>query len=81
MDTIANRNEIENVKHTYDLQYLRHTAMRQAIEGKIPAPKALFWLLLNHPYSPRICGMYYSSLYPTRKEADFQNYLEPVCKI
>ena len=36
---------------------------------------ALFWLMMNNPWRVRIWAMYYGMLYPTRKPADFKDYL------
>jgi pimeloyl-ACP methyl ester carboxylesterase len=40
-----------------------------------PVMKAMFWLMMNNPWRVRTWGMYYRTLYPTRKPADFQDYL------
>jgi pimeloyl-ACP methyl ester carboxylesterase len=32
--------------------------------------------MMNNPWRVRLWGMYYGSLYPTRKPADFQDYLD-----
>ncbi len=45
-----------------------------------PIMKAMFWLLMNNPWRVRTWGMYYKSLYPTRKPADFQDYLAKLMK-
>ncbi len=41
-----------------------------------PIMQALFWLLINTPWRVRMWGMYYGSIYPTRKPADLQDYLK-----
>jgi pimeloyl-ACP methyl ester carboxylesterase len=43
--------------------------------GVNPFMKAIFWLMLNNPWRVRTWGMYYNSFYPTRKPADFSEYL------
>jgi pimeloyl-ACP methyl ester carboxylesterase len=43
--------------------------------GVNPFMKAIFWLMLNNPWRVRTWGMYYNSFYPTRKPADFAEYL------
>ncbi len=40
-----------------------------------PVMKALFWLMMNNPWRVRTWGMYYGSLYPTRKPPDYKDYL------
>jgi pimeloyl-ACP methyl ester carboxylesterase len=40
-----------------------------------PFMKGLFWLMMNNPWRVRTWAMYYPALYPTRKPADFQEYL------
>jgi pimeloyl-ACP methyl ester carboxylesterase len=48
-----------------------------AREPKIsPFKKALFWLMLNHPWRVQTWRMFYRSLYPTRKPVDFEAYLD-----
>jgi pimeloyl-ACP methyl ester carboxylesterase len=37
--------------------------------------QAVFWLMMNNPWRVRTWGMYYGSLYPTRKPDDFPAYL------
>ena len=37
---------------------------------------ALLWLMLNNPWRVRTWGMYYGTLYPTLKPADFQDYMK-----
>ena len=41
-----------------------------------PIMQALLWLMLNNPWRVRTWGMYYSTLYPTHKPADFQDYMK-----
>lgn len=41
-----------------------------------PVMQVLFWLMLNNPWRVRTWGMYYGTLYPTRKPADFQDYIK-----
>ncbi len=41
-----------------------------------PIMKALFWLMMNNPWRVRTWGMYYGSLYPTRKPPDFKDYVK-----
>jgi pimeloyl-ACP methyl ester carboxylesterase len=41
-----------------------------------PVMKALFWLMVNNPWRVRTWAMYYRSLYPTHKPADFKDYLD-----
>lgn len=40
-----------------------------------PVMQALFWVMMNNPWRVRTWGMYYRSLYPTRKPADFPDYV------
>lgn len=40
-----------------------------------PLMKAVFWLMMNNPWRVQTWGMYYPSLYPTRKPADFGAYM------
>jgi pimeloyl-ACP methyl ester carboxylesterase len=40
-----------------------------------PIMKALFWLMMNNPWRVRTWAMYYGTLYPTHKPADFKDYL------
>jgi pimeloyl-ACP methyl ester carboxylesterase len=40
-----------------------------------PVMSALFRLMMNSPWRVRAWSMYYPSLYPTRKPADFKDYL------
>ena len=40
-----------------------------------PLMQAAFWLILNNPWRVRTWGMYYGSLYPTRKPEDYPAYL------
>ncbi len=45
-------------------------------EAKLnPFMKAAAWLMMNNPWRVRTWGMYYGTLYPTRKPADFKDYL------
>lgn len=47
-----------------------------AYEVKInPIMQAIFWLMMHNPWSVRVWTSYYSTLYPTRKPADFKEYL------
>lgn len=41
-----------------------------------PMTLALFWLMLNNPWRVRFWAMYYARLFPTRKPADFADYLK-----
>jgi pimeloyl-ACP methyl ester carboxylesterase len=41
-----------------------------------PIMQALLWLMLNNPWRVRTWGMYYGTLYPTYKPADFQDYMK-----
>jgi pimeloyl-ACP methyl ester carboxylesterase len=41
-----------------------------------PVMKALFWLIMNNPWRVRTWGMYYNSLYPTRKLAARWHWLK-----
>jgi pimeloyl-ACP methyl ester carboxylesterase len=45
-----------------------------------PVMQALFWLMMNNPWRVRTWGMYYSSLYPTRKPDDFEDYVKGLKK-
>jgi pimeloyl-ACP methyl ester carboxylesterase len=45
-------------------------------EAKLnPLMKAGAWLVMNNPWRVRTWGMYYGTLYPTRKPADFKDYM------
>lgn len=47
-----------------------------ASEAKInPIMKVLFWLMMSNPWRVRTWAMYYGTLYPTNKPADFKGYL------
>jgi pimeloyl-ACP methyl ester carboxylesterase len=39
-----------------------------------PLVQAVFWLMMNNPWRVRTWGMYYDSLYPTRKPGDHPAY-------
>jgi pimeloyl-ACP methyl ester carboxylesterase len=41
-----------------------------------PVMNALFWLMMHNPWRVQMWGKYYGTLYPTRKPADFQDYLK-----
>ena len=41
-----------------------------------PFMRALTWFMLNNPWRAQTWRMYYSSLYPTHKPADFESYLD-----
>jgi pimeloyl-ACP methyl ester carboxylesterase len=45
-----------------------------------PVMKALFWLMVNNPWRVRTWAMYYRSLYPTHKPADFKDYLDQLAE-
>jgi pimeloyl-ACP methyl ester carboxylesterase len=40
-----------------------------------PLMKTAFWLMMNNPWRVRTWIMFYRSLYPTQKPADFEKYL------
>jgi pimeloyl-ACP methyl ester carboxylesterase len=40
-----------------------------------PFMNALFWLMMHNPWRVQTWAMYYGSLYPSHKPADFQDYL------
>jgi pimeloyl-ACP methyl ester carboxylesterase len=40
-----------------------------------PIMNALLWLILHNPWRVRMWSMYYGTLYPTQKPADFKDYL------
>lgn len=40
-----------------------------------PIMNALLWFMLNNPWRVRMWAMYYGTLYPTQKPADFKDYL------
>lgn len=40
-----------------------------------PIMKALMWLVMNNPWRVQAWRMVYNSMYPTRKPADFEDYL------
>jgi pimeloyl-ACP methyl ester carboxylesterase len=45
-------------------------------EAKInPIMQALVWLMMNNPWRVRTWAMYYGTLYPTHKPADFKDYM------
>lgn len=41
-----------------------------------PVMNALVWFMLNNPWRARTWVMYYRTIYPTRKPADFEEYLK-----
>jgi pimeloyl-ACP methyl ester carboxylesterase len=41
-----------------------------------PITQALFWLMMNNPWRVRTWVMYYGTLFPSHKPADFQEYLK-----
>jgi pimeloyl-ACP methyl ester carboxylesterase len=41
-----------------------------------PLMKPVLWLMMNNPWRVRTWGMFYRSLYPTRKPYDFDAYLD-----
>lgn len=41
-----------------------------------PIMNALFWLMMHNPWRVRAWAMYYGTIYPTRKPADFQDYIK-----
>jgi pimeloyl-ACP methyl ester carboxylesterase len=41
-----------------------------------PIMNALFWLMMHNPWRVQTWARYYRSLYPTKKPADFQQYLD-----
>lgn len=41
-----------------------------------PVMRTLFWLMMNNPWRVRTWGMYYGTLYPTRKPNDYRKYLQ-----
>ena len=41
-----------------------------------PLMQALLWIMLNNPWKVQTWLMYYRSLYPSHKPADFQDYLQ-----
>jgi len=45
-----------------------------------PIMKSLFWLMMNNPWRVQTWGMYYGSLYPTRKPPDLADYLKELKK-
>lgn len=45
-----------------------------------PVMSALFWIMLHNPWRVRTWMAYYSSLYPSRKPADFQHYLQQLAE-
>ena len=40
-----------------------------------PIMNALLWLMLHNPWRVHMWAMYYGTLYPTQKPADFRDYL------
>jgi pimeloyl-ACP methyl ester carboxylesterase len=40
-----------------------------------PIMNAVLWLMLHNPWRVRVWAMYYGTLYPTEKPADFEDYL------
>jgi pimeloyl-ACP methyl ester carboxylesterase len=40
-----------------------------------PIMNALLWFMLHNPWRVRLWAMYYGTLYPTQKPADFRDYL------
>lgn len=45
-----------------------------------PIMRALFWLMVSNPWRVRTWAMYYGTLYPTRKPADFTDYVSRLTK-
>jgi pimeloyl-ACP methyl ester carboxylesterase len=43
-----------------------------------PLMNALFWIVLHNPWRVRTWAMYYKTLYPSDKPADFSDYLYPL---
>jgi pimeloyl-ACP methyl ester carboxylesterase len=41
-----------------------------------PLMKAFIWFMLNNPWRAQTWRMFYRTLYPTRKPADFESYLD-----
>jgi hypothetical protein len=41
-----------------------------------PLMKTLFWLMMNNSWQVQAWRMFYRTLYPTRKPADFEDYLD-----
>ena len=41
-----------------------------------PIMLALFWVMMNNPWRVRTWAMYYGTLFPSHKPADFQEYLK-----
>lgn len=41
-----------------------------------PLMQAAFWLMMNNPWRVQAWRMFYKTLYPTRKPADFEQYLD-----
>ncbi|OGO38196.1 MAG: hypothetical protein A2W35_08760 [Chloroflexi bacterium RBG_16_57_11] len=41
-----------------------------------PVMKAMIWFMLNNPWRVRTWIMYYRTIYPARKPADFEDYLK-----
>jgi pimeloyl-ACP methyl ester carboxylesterase len=45
-----------------------------------PVMNAMIWLMFNNPWRARTWIMYYHLLYPTRKPADFEDYLKQLAQ-
>jgi pimeloyl-ACP methyl ester carboxylesterase len=46
-------------------------------DGEVgPLMKVMIWFMLNNPWRARTWVMYYRTIYPTRKPADFEDYLK-----
>jgi pimeloyl-ACP methyl ester carboxylesterase len=45
-----------------------------------PVMNAMIWLMFNNPWRARTWVMYYHLLYPTRKPADFEDYLKQLAQ-
>jgi pimeloyl-ACP methyl ester carboxylesterase len=41
-----------------------------------PLMQAAYWLMMNNPWRAQTWRMFYRTLYPTKKPADFENYLD-----
>ena len=41
-----------------------------------PIMNALFWLMMNNPWRVRAWAMYYGTIYPSHKPADFKDYVQ-----
>jgi pimeloyl-ACP methyl ester carboxylesterase len=67
----------ERPESTRSLVLINPFARAQKIN---PIMNALFWLMMHNPWRARLWITYYSSLYPTHKPDDFQDYMNQLAE-